>query len=365
MRMLVLTLLLPCALFAQDVTWDEVEEELRKRDRRLEQLEAHVREMQDEKTAEHGETRFRLLDLSLNIMTAAGASTSDNRELRNLQLGNHDPRRRGFSLQQAEFAFAGALEPWFAGEDHVELEEAFLRSLFLPWFEAKAGYFFTEFGRFNRQHPHEWRWADQPVAVGRILSPEGMRGLGGRVAFMPPLPWHMRIMFGVQNADNASMTSFLGEGHDHEEGTVGGWPRTDRHTQNLSDLLYFTRWDQGWVFGYADLVFGLSGALGPNATGLTGRTWLGGIDAKLSYRGEGWFAGIEGEWLYRYFQANRGEHEHEGDVEVLDPTVLHDHGAWLELYAGVGDWRFWAAPGVRAGLSRHQRLAAQARSAAR
>lgn len=355
MRVLVLLLLLPGALLAQDVTWEEIEEELRKRDRRLESLEKQIAAMREKESSEEGETHFKLLDLSLNIMTAAGTSTSDNRELRGLQLGNHDPRRRGFTLQQAEFAFAGALVPWFAGEAYVvatdemvELEEAFLRSLFLSWFEVKAGYYFTHFGRFNRLHPHEWRWADQPVVNGRILGAEHMRGLGGQLAFMPPLPWDTRIILGVQNADDASMTSFLGQGHehgeeedhDHEEGTVGGWPRIDRHTQNLSDLLYSARWDHGFVFGTAELQFGFSGALGPNATGLTGRTWLGGADVLLAYTGQGWFAQLEAEWVYRYFQANRGEHEHEGDIEILDPTVLHDHGAWVELYAGVDAFRF-------------------------
>ncbi len=330
-------------------------------ERRIAELEARVDHLyehhtHDEKPKEEGhdhgaEVRFRLLDLSLNIMTAAGLSTSTNDELRGLQLGNHDPRRRGFTLQQAELAFAGALEPYFAGEAYlvaneegVELEEAFLRSLSLPWFELKAGYFFTEFGRINRLHPHQWRWADQPIATGRVLSPEGMRGIGGRIAFEPELPWRSRWLFAVQNADDASMISFLGEGHEHggpeeeeeHEETVGGWPRTDRTVHSLGDLLYSTRWENAVHAGEWEFEAGVSGAYGPNASGETGKTWIGGADMLLRWRNEDCFAQVEGEFAYRYFQTNRAVLE---DGEVLEATVLGDWGTWVELYGGIGDWR--------------------------
>ena len=345
-------------LSAQDAAqWDEVEMELEMRDRRIKQLEERVNHLWDdlhEKLNPHGDkeddghdhggdVRFRLLDLSLNIMTVFGTSTSTKEELEGLQLGNHDPRRRGFTLQQAELAFAGALEPFFAGEAYlvatdetVELEEAFLRSLFLPWFELKGGYFFTEFGRINKLHPHEWRFMDQSIAVGRMLSPEGMRGLGGRAAFSIDAPWHSRWLLTVQNADDASMVSFLGEGHDHGHGheeeehgeeTVGGWPRTERRVRNIGDLLYSFRWENAFDLGeHFRLEQGVSFATGPNATGETGRTWLAGGDLMFEWRKGDAFARIEGEFIYRYFQANRGEHED----EVLEPTVLGD-GARLLL----------------------------------
>jgi hypothetical protein len=326
---------------------------------------------QDHNDHDHGhdhghKVRFRLLDLSLNIMTAAGTSTATDHQLRRLQLGDHDPRRRGFTLQQAEFAFAGALEPYFAGEAYlvahergIELEEAFLRSLSIPYFELKAGYFFTEFGNFNRLHPHHWRWADQPVVNGRILGPEGMRGVGARVAFEPRWTMFSRLMFAVQNADNESMVSFLGEGHDHgghdddHDETIGGWPLKERTVSNLGDLLYSIRYEGGANLGPLHLSLGLSGAFGPNATGPTGKTWLAGADMKLGWRKGDWFAGVEGEFIYRYFQANRAEFEEEGEIEILQPTVLGDWGTWVELYAGYDQWRFGVrlehASGFRSG----------------
>ncbi len=56
-----------------------------------------------------GGAEVRFLDISLNLMGAAGGSTANNSEIRLLQGGEHDPRRRGFTFQQAELSLAGAV----------------------------------------------------------------------------------------------------------------------------------------------------------------------------------------------------------------------------------------------------------------
>lgn len=297
---------------------------------------------------DHDGIHPRLLELALNVMTAGGTSNSTNAELRGLQAGNHDPRRRGFTLQQAELAFAGALEPYFAGhayvvatEETVELEEAFVRSLFLDWFELKAGYFCTEFGRINEQHPHQWRWLDQPVANARMLGPEGLRGIGGRAAFRAG---GHRWLLAIQNADDASAASFASEGHahgdEHEYEGVGGWPVTARDVRTLADMLYSARWDAGFEFGEWSLHPGLSLAHGPNTSGETGKTWLWGADIAAEWReGEAFFR-AEGEYMQRYWQANAAVVENDPldplDDEFLDATVLSDWGAWLEFTGSPG-----------------------------
>lgn len=377
-RILALALLLaPCA-FAQDVEELKFELfELRKRvaelDKKVEHLDSHFHK--DE--GDHGsDTHFKLLDLSLNIRTAAGTSTSTNDELAGLQAGGHDPRRRGFSLQQAEFAFAGALVPWFAGEAYliateetIELEEAFLRSLCIPFgFELKAGYFLTEFGRRNKVHPHDWLWADQPVVLSRILGGEGQRGLGGRVAYHAPLPFDLMFLFGVQNADDHTAVSFLGEsshghGHDDEEEeheeTIGGLHPTHRDFHTLGDLLYHTRLAFGFDIGMTRLEFGGSGAYGPNASGPTGKTWLAGADLLLGWSDGDCFVKLESELLYRYYQANRQVIENDPsdplDDEVFDATVFGDWGFYAELTGSAGlnlifGLRIEYASGFRAGL---------------
>ena len=77
-----------------------------------------------------------------------------------LNLGDHDPNQRGFTLPNAEIALDGAVDPYFKGfanivlkldqhnETSIELEEAYLQSSALPAnLQLKAGQFFAAFGR--------------------------------------------------------------------------------------------------------------------------------------------------------------------------------------------------------------------------
>ena len=84
-----------------------------------------------------GGTRLQLMDMSLDVLTGFGFSTAKDDELELLQGGDHDPRRRGFNLQQAELSLSGAVDPYFTananivyaitpeGETNIELEEAY------------------------------------------------------------------------------------------------------------------------------------------------------------------------------------------------------------------------------------------------
>ncbi|MFN8543596.1 MAG: hypothetical protein U0807_05255 [Candidatus Binatia bacterium] len=74
------------------------------------------------------------LNLSLDLLTDAGWST--RADVPSLEIGDHDPNQRGFTLPNAEIAFDGAVDPYFKGfanvvfkldehnETQVELEEA-------------------------------------------------------------------------------------------------------------------------------------------------------------------------------------------------------------------------------------------------
>ena len=72
------------------------------------------------------------MDISLITLVAGGGSTAPDDEIRELQGGAHDPNQNGFTLQQTELSFSGAVDPYFTGEAHIvatlgglELEEAF------------------------------------------------------------------------------------------------------------------------------------------------------------------------------------------------------------------------------------------------
>lgn len=309
-----------------------------------------------------GPVTFRLIDISVDAMFAVGYSSVKNEAVEGLQGGAHDPRRRGFTLQQVEFSFSGAVDPIFraeahilVGEEGVELEEAFFQTIALPGgLQVEGGYLLTEFGRINPSHPHAWDFMDQPVINSRLMGPDGTRGLGARLGWLAPTPWFLELHAGMQNANDDTMISFLGEGHDHGhddddehgEETIGGWGAVDREIESFNEFLYLFRIDQHWDIGETfGLSFGLSGLYGANRSGDSGKTWIGGADLTTKWAPDGtakgtFFLKTQGEFMYRYFQTNAFTHEEEGgEEERFDATVLGDWGGYM--YVMMGWHRGW------------------------
>ena len=63
-----------------------------------------------------GGATMRLIDVSFDALIAAGASTATDGQLQTLQNGGHDPRKRGFTVQNVELSFAGAVDPYLNAE---------------------------------------------------------------------------------------------------------------------------------------------------------------------------------------------------------------------------------------------------------
>src|SRR5207244_10634053 len=127
------------------------------------------------------------MNISFDTLMDFGWSTAHDPS-ESLQLGDHDPIKRGFSLRNAEIALDGAVDPYLKGfanivfkldkdnETEVELEETYLQSVTLPAnLQLKAGQFLANFGRQNAQHPHVWEFVDQPLVLNRAFGPDGLR----------------------------------------------------------------------------------------------------------------------------------------------------------------------------------------------
>jgi hypothetical protein len=267
-----------------------------------------------------------------------------------LQGGNHDPRRRGFTLQQGELGLKGAVDPYFTAESYivfndeeVELEEAFLTTTALPYgLQLEAGFFFTEFGRINPRHPHAWHWLDQPIINTRILGAEGSRAAGFRLGWLMPAPWFSELHFGAQDPSNDTLMSFLGAGHVHgeEEGGaegVGGFGIDKQDIDKISDLVYLARWVNAWDLSRTwSTQLGLSALHGPNTTGDRGDTWIYGADLVFKWRPEnnfrGWpFVILETELISRDYDVDQANANF---VAGQTDDFLNDWGLYTQLLYG-------------------------------
>jgi hypothetical protein len=320
-----------------------------------------------------GDARLRLIDLSLDVLAAAGSSTASEDELELLEAGGHDPHNRGFTLQQVELGFQGAVDPYLRadaylvyfldaeGESQFELEEAFFTTLYLPFgvsdagFQLEGGTFFTDFGRLNAQHPHFWHWQDQPFVWSRFFGGDGMRGPGVKLSWLTPLPWYSDLSVTWQNAKGETQTSFFANDEVFSERPIGGRPFVDDTVSTLTDFVYTVRSANGFDLTSAwSAQVGASGSFGPNPTGSSARTYLWGLDAVLKWRPEqndrGWpFVILQAEYAQRIYEAQAlfdvlVDDAGNATSYMLPRTWLHDQGFYA--YALYGFVRRWAG-GVR------------------
>jgi hypothetical protein len=278
------------------------------------------------------------LNLSFDALVDAGWST--NPDVPQLELGDHDPIQRGFTLPNAEIALDGAVDPYFRGaanlvfkldennETEVELEEVYLMTTSLPWnLQAKAGQFLSEFGRQNQQHPHAWDFVDIPLVLGRLLGPEGLRNPGARMSWLMPTPFYAELLLGVQNSQGETAFSFR-----NADDELFGRPPVDRSVRGLGDLLYVPRAVASFdLTDSQTIVAGVSGALGPNSSGLHDYTQIVGGDVywkwKPPWQSGGFpFVAVQSEALGRRYEA--------AAAGTLPHETLYDWGVYGQVLYG-------------------------------
>ena len=257
------------------------------------------------------------LNMSFDGMFAVGGSTAQDVQL--LEFGGHDPKQNGFTVQNLELTLDGKVDPYFKGQANIvlqvtpdggttiEAEEAYLETISLPWnLQAKAGQYFTQFGRINPTHPHTWDFADQPLVIGRFLGPDGLRNPGAQVSWLAPTPFYSELFLSVQNSGGATANSFRDVAG---SALITQRPGVETKVQNLGDLLYAPRYVMSFDLGDEHtVVLGGSGAFGPNASGRDGRTAIYGADLfykwKSRHHDQGFpFVTWQTEYLYSHYEA--------------------------------------------------------------
>jgi len=282
------------------------------------------------------------MNISFDSVFALAASSA--RDLSNVQVGDHDPQQRGFNARNAEIAIDGAVDPCFEGfanivlkldnnnETEIELEEAFLQTTGLPYgLQLKGGQFFDAFGRINATHPHTWDFADSPLVNGRLLGPDGLRGVGAQISWTVPVSWYSQVLFAVQNGRGGTGYSFRNPGDD---GVFYGRQTIDREQSALRDFVFVPRWENSFNLSETQTVLiGASGAFGSNDTGPHSDTQIYGGDLLYKWksaRAEGGFPFVkwQTEAMYRRFEAGRGLDDSFPAAETFDDWGAYSQVLW-------------------------------------
>lgn len=283
------------------------------------------------------------MNISFDTLMNVGWSTDPNVS-KDLELGDHDPDQRGFSLRNAELTLDGAIDPYFKGvanivlkldeqnETEIELEEAYLQSTSLPFnLQLKAGQFNAAFGRQNLQHPHAWAFVDEPLIMYRVFGGEGLRNVGAQLSWLVPTPFYTEAFLGVFNGEGGTAFSFR-----DSDNTYGRMP-VDRGLRGPQDFLYVPRLASSFDLSDTQtLVLGASGAFGPNDSGPTKRTEIYGVDAYWKWKapnavGGFPFVSLQAETMYRSYDA--------GADALATPTpltaqTLEDLGFYAQVLYG-------------------------------
>jgi hypothetical protein len=287
------------------------------------------------------------MNVSFVGLTDFGWSTEPN--VPALQVGDHDPHVRGFTIPNAELALDGNVDPYFKGfanivykldpqgETSVELEEMYLLSSSLPAnLQLKAGQYFLEFGRQNNQHPHAWAFADEPLVLNRMFGPDGLRSQGVRLSWLAPTSWYTEAMVSVVNSAGGTTSSFRSE----ESSEIHGGQALDRQVRNAKDMLVVPRLATSFDLTETQtVVVGASAALGPNNSGQNTSTQIYGVDLYWKWKSPTARAGFpfvsfQTEGLTRSYGAS-ARASAETPTTTLPAETLKDRGGYAQVLWGI------------------------------
>jgi cell division protein FtsB len=136
---------------------------------------------------------------------------------------DENTKQNQFEFREMELAFGSAVDPYGRadfflgiekedGEWHTHLEEGYFTFNTLPYdLKARAGKFYSAFGKANQMHTHSMPWVDKPLLIQNFFGEEGMSEAGAELSWLVPNPWNNYIELILQLQNNANEASFAGD----------------------------------------------------------------------------------------------------------------------------------------------------------
>ena len=246
--------------------------------------------------------------------------------------GRLEPEESGFFFQGALLRLSRELAGTVrlavgttVHEGGIDLDEAFVGTLGLPWdVRVRAGLFYGAVGYENQRLRPQRFFVEDPLALAKVFGPLGHRPLGVDLAFAPPLPWRLDLVFGAMAATGVGQRSWYGD-HPVE-------------VETLRDFVCQLGLNNSIRAGSVRVGLGFMALLGPNDSGRRNGTDVYAFSAKVAHvaadpdKDVGF--SLEAEWLLRRRQ--------------IPGDVLQDLNGWVAAVLAIG--RTWAV-GARYGFT--------------
>lgn len=267
--------------------------------------------------------------------------------------------KRGLNLNYAELMLSSAVDPYVElqavlhlSEEGVEIEELVATTTSLPWnLQARAGKFYSRFGRLNAKHHHVWNFSNQPLVYEAFFGPHNLLEKGVGVEWVSPLPFYLAIGGELLRGENEN--SFGEAGFQPASAGENFHQKVEPSSQPGLTTLYLKGSEE---FGDLTLLAGASWARGsarlnhlreakPHA--FAGTTTLMGVDLTLRYDfAPHRYLQFQSEWMTRTMEGMKyvpTENNNSWDMTKTSAITKDQAGWYGEVVWGLSkEWRVGA-----------------------
>jgi hypothetical protein len=258
--------------------------------------------------------------------------------------GEIGPGERSFSLGESEITLSASVDPYFSGtliaavtgEDEIEVEEAYFRTLAMPaGLSLKGGRFFSGIGYLNEVHAHAWDFADQPLAYQAFYANQYAQD-GLQLKWLAPTDLFVEI-----GAEAGRDGAFPGTGRDRNG--LGGTALFAHLGGDIGDSASWrigASWNESDAEDRAYEDADQTGSAVLNAFTGRSRTWI--ADAVFKWTPRGGVPGrqlkLQGEYLSR---RERGTLAFDLDGAALADAYRSSQSGWYlqGVYQFLSRWR--------------------------
>ena len=126
-------------------------------------------------------------------------------------------------LREVEFGFSNPVDPYGRadlilaiereddGSYSSDIEEGYFTYTDLPYdLQARAGKFYSVFGKANMYHTHAMPWVDKPLPIRTFFGDEGLNDAGVDISWLVPNPWDSYIELTQSVQNNGNEADFAG-----------------------------------------------------------------------------------------------------------------------------------------------------------